>query len=84
METVGTAVSFGAKCVGEGEFRVLKDRERLGPVMKTIVENKLRSCLQKGDLVPGFELAPNRDEVVATFLHQNGFRGVCEADSAGW
>ena len=34
--------------------------------------------------MPGFELAPNREEVVATFLHQNGFRGVREADSAGW
>ena len=62
--------------------------KRLGPVMKTIVENcglvskngtypalesavgvSARAEIEPCDLVPGFELAPNRDKVVATFLH---------------
>ena len=53
MELVGTAISFGSGCVGEGEFTVPEDRQKLAPVMRSIVQQKLRHCLQSGDL-PAF------------------------------
>ena len=54
MEVVGTALSFGSGCVGEGEFTVPEDRLKLAPVMRSIVQQKLRHCLEAGDL-PAFK-----------------------------
>ena len=53
MELVGTAISFGSGCVGEGDFTVPADRQKLAPVMRSMVLQKLRRCLQEGDL-PSF------------------------------
>ena len=50
MELVGTAISFGSGCVGEGEFSFSEDRQKLAPVMRSIVQEKLRHCLRSGDL----------------------------------
>ena len=41
IHLVGTALSFGSGCVGEGEFTVEEDRQKLVPVMQTIVKSKL-------------------------------------------
>ena len=49
VELVGTAQSFVTGAVGEGEFTVAEDKARLGPVMKTILINKLKSYLQARD-----------------------------------
>ena len=53
MELVGTAISFGTGCVGEGDFTVSADRQKLAPVVRGMVLEKLRRLLQEGDL-PGF------------------------------
>ena len=47
---VGTALSFVSGSVGEGEFTVEEDRQKLAPVMKRIVEKKLLLSLEAGDL----------------------------------
>ena len=53
MEVVGTSISFVSGSVGEGEFAFPEDRQALAPVMRNIVLQKLKHCLQAGDL-PGF------------------------------
>ena len=53
VETVGTLLSFPSGCVGEGEFGVVEDRQKLAPVMRKILMKKLNHCLRVGDL-PGF------------------------------
>jgi len=53
MEVVGTSISFVSGSVGEGEFAFPEDRQALAPVMRNIVLQKLKHCLQEGDL-PGF------------------------------
>ena len=47
---VGTAVSFVSGSVGEGEFTVEEDRQKLAPVMKSVVDKKLLLALEAGDL----------------------------------
>eukprot|EP00439_Symbiodinium_sp_Y106_P058446 s2342_g8.t1 len=106
MKAVGTALSFPTGSVGEGDFTVTDDRQKLAPVLRKIVAQKLNHSLRVGDL-PGFrrhfnlqtvhlrglEIPPlagmlssceGDGGVVAEFLHQNGLRNICEADSAGW
>lgn len=53
MEVAGTSISFVSGSVGEGEFAFSEDRQALAPVMRNIVLQKLKRCLQAGDL-PGF------------------------------
>ena len=53
IEAVGTLLSFPSGCVGEGDFGVAKDRQKLAPVMRKILTQKLNHCLRVGDL-PGF------------------------------
>ncbi|CAE7242612.1 ANK2 [Symbiodinium necroappetens] len=107
IEVVGTALSFPSGIVGEGDFGVVQDRQKLAPVMRQILANKLHHCLRVGDLAgfrrhlnlqkvhlrglviePVTGLLPSCEapggDVVAEFLHQNGFRRVREADNAGW
>ena len=50
---VGTLVSFPIGAVGQGEFGVAQDRQKLAPVMLKILMQKLHHCLRVGDL-PGF------------------------------
>ncbi|CAE7836842.1 ANKRD17 [Symbiodinium sp. CCMP2592] len=106
MKAVGTALSFPTGPVGEGDFTVADDRQKLAPVLRKILMQKLNHSLRVGDL-PGFRRHFNLQTVhlrgleilplagmlsscegdggmVAEFLHQNGFRNVGEADSAGW
>ncbi|CAE7336193.1 ANK2 [Symbiodinium pilosum] len=92
MEVVGTAISFGSGCVGEGEFTVPEDRQKLAPVMRSIVQQKLRHCLQSGDL-PAFRsleidpivlLPDSRTDSTTNFLLQNGLKQRSRADRAGW
>ena len=109
VEVVGTALSFPSGIVGEGDLGNMEDLQKLAPVMRQILVNKLHRCLRMGDL-PGFRrhfnlqtvhlrglevepvtgLLPSCNEAQgpceasSEFLHQNGFRRVGEADSAGW
>eukprot|EP00439_Symbiodinium_sp_Y106_P033238 s1911_g3.t7 len=53
IEVVGTVLSFPSGIVGEGDFGKVEDREKLAPVMRQILINKLHRCLREGDL-PGF------------------------------
>ena len=53
MEVVGTSMSLVSGSVGEGEFAFPEDRQALASVMRNIVLQKLKHCLQEGDL-PGF------------------------------
>eukprot|EP00439_Symbiodinium_sp_Y106_P069803 s356_g12.t1 len=53
MEVVGTVLSFPSAAVGEGDFTVADDRQKLAPVMRQILVQKLSQCLRAGDL-PGF------------------------------
>ena len=63
MEVVGgTALSFPSGSVGEGDFGVLEDRQKLAPVMRQILVNKLHHCLRVGDL-PGFRCHFNLQKV---------------------
>ena len=53
MEVVGTVLSFPSGPVGEGDFEIEEDRQKLAPVMRQILVQKLLHCLRVGDL-PGF------------------------------
>ena len=50
MQVVGTAVSSVCGSVGEGAFTVAGDRQKLAPVMKSILAKKLQLSLKAGDL----------------------------------
>ena len=53
IEVCGTVASFPSGCVGEGEFTKQEDCQKLAPVMKTLLMNKLYHCLRSQDL-PSF------------------------------
>eukprot|EP00439_Symbiodinium_sp_Y106_P055016 s4066_g7.t1 len=53
IEVVGTVLSFPSGPVGEGHFEIEEDRDKLAPVMRQILVQKLLHCLRVGDL-PGF------------------------------
>ena len=50
LEVVGTAMSFVSGSVGEGDFTIQEDCQKLAPVLQSIVREKLRLCLEAGDL----------------------------------
>ncbi|CAE7527483.1 anks1b [Symbiodinium pilosum] len=50
FELVGTALSFPSASVGEGEFTVAADRDKLAPIVRSLLWRKLRLCLQKWEL----------------------------------
>ena len=50
IQLVGTGLSFVTGSVGEGEFTVEADRNRLGPVIRDVVKRKLILSLREGDL----------------------------------
>ena len=50
IELVGTALSFPTETVGEGEFTVAADRDKLAPVVQQLLKRKLLLCLQKREL----------------------------------
>ena len=53
MEVVGSVTSLPGGTVGEGEFSKAEDCQNLAPVMRHILEHKLKRCLRVGDF-PGF------------------------------
>ncbi|CAE7258149.1 ANKRD44 [Symbiodinium microadriaticum] len=53
IQVVGSVTSLPSGTVGEGEFSKAEDRQSLAPVMRHILEQKLKHCLRVGDL-PGF------------------------------
>ena len=53
IEVVGAVLSFPSGPVGEGDFEIEEDRQKLAPVMRQILVQKLLYCLRVGDL-PGF------------------------------
>ncbi|CAE7248991.1 ASB3 [Symbiodinium sp. CCMP2592] len=53
IELVGAVLSFPTGSVGEGEFTKEGDRQKLAPVMQSIVMRKLMHCLRARDF-PGF------------------------------
>ena len=50
IELVGTALSFPIDSVGDGEFTIAADRDRLAPIVQSLLRRKLRLCLQKREL----------------------------------
>ena len=50
IELVGTALSFPSASVGEGEFTVAADRDKLAPILQQLLKRKLLLCLQKREL----------------------------------
>ena len=50
IELVGTAMSFPSASVGEGEFTVAADRDKLAPLVQQLLKRKLLLCLQKREL----------------------------------
>ena len=75
MELVGTALSFGGGCLGEGDFTVEEDRQALAPVMRSILLQKLHNCLRSKDL-PGFRRHLNLQAVHLRGLHIQPVRGL--------
>ena len=53
VEVVGPVLSFPSGPVGEGDFEIEEDRQKLARVMRQILVQKLLHCLREGDL-PGF------------------------------
>ncbi|CAE7600309.1 ANK2 [Symbiodinium sp. CCMP2592] len=84
IEVVGTALSFPRGTVGEGDFGVVADRQKLAPVMRKILVQKLTHCLRVGDM-PGFRRHFNLQTVHLRGLEIEpvvGFLPSCE-DHAG-
>ena len=50
IELVGTALSFPTDSVGEGQFTVAADRDKLAPIVQSLLRRKLWLCLQKREL----------------------------------
>ncbi|CAE7733257.1 DHCR24 [Symbiodinium sp. CCMP2456] len=81
IEAVGTALSFPSGPVGQGDFGVEEDRQKLAPVMRRILMQKLVYCLRVGDL-PGFRRHLNLQTVHLRGLEIEPIAGVlpsCEA-----
>ncbi|CAE7549321.1 ANK2 [Symbiodinium microadriaticum] len=62
IEVVGTALSLPSGSVGEGDLTITEDRQKLAPVMRQILVQKLNHCLRVGDL-PGFRRHLNLQSV---------------------
>ncbi|CAE7021198.1 ANK2, partial [Symbiodinium sp. KB8] len=81
IEAVGTALSFPSGPVGQGNFGVEEDRQKLAPVMRRILMQKLVYCLRVGDL-PGFRRYLNLQTVHLRGLDIEPVAGLlpsCEA-----
>ena len=84
IEVVGTALSFPISSVGEGDLTIAEDRQKLAPVMRQILVQKLNHCLRVGDL-PGFRRHWNLQTVHLRGLEIERVTGIlpsCEAHSA--
>ena len=82
MKAVGTALSFPTGSVGEGDFTVTDDRQKLAPVLRKIVAQKLNHSLRVGDL-PGFRRHFNLQTVHLRGLEIPPLAGMlssCEGD----
>ncbi|CAE7240317.1 ANK2 [Symbiodinium sp. KB8] len=81
IEIAGTALSFLSGSVGEGDFGKAGDRQKLAPVMRNILMQKLKLCLRVGDL-PGFRRHLNLQAVHLRGLETEPVTGLlpCEAD----
>ena len=75
LAVAGIGASFVSASVGEGEFSVEEDRERLAPVVKAIVKRKLTLCLQRGDL-PGYRRHLNLQGVHLRSLDVQPLEGI--------
>lgn len=62
LEVVGTSFSLVGGSVGEGDFTVVQDREKLAPVMRAVLSKRLMLSLQAGDL-PSFRRHLNLQSV---------------------
>ena len=83
MEVVGTVLSFPSGWVGEGDFTFADDRQKLAPVMRQILVQKLSHCLRAGDL-PGFRRHFNLQAVHLRNLEVepvDGLLSSCDGDS---
>ena len=81
IEAVGTALSFPSGSVGEGDFGIAEDRQKLASVMRKILMQKLNHCLRVGDL-PGFRRHFNLQTVHLRGLEIEPLTGLlpsCEA-----
>ena len=75
MELVGTAISFPSGSVGEGRFTVEEDRQKLAPVMRSILTHKLMHCLRTRDF-PAFRRHLNLQSVHLRGLEIEPVHGV--------
>ena len=81
MEVVGTLNSFPAGMVGEGNFTVQEDKQKLGPVMRQMIVQKLQQSLRSGD-IPGFRRYFNLNGVYLRELQVEsvgGFLPSCDS-----
>ncbi|CAE7874840.1 Ankk1, partial [Symbiodinium sp. KB8] len=82
IEVVGTVLSFPSDPVGEGHFEIEEDRQKLAPVMRQVLVQKLLQCLRVGDL-PGFRRHFNLQTVHLRGLEIEPVTGLvpsCEGD----
>ena len=75
FELVGTVLSFPRGSVGEGEFTKEEDRQRLAPVMRNIVMQKMMHCLRTEDF-PGFRRYLNLQHINLSGLKIDLLQGV--------
>ncbi|CAE7666476.1 ANKRD17 [Symbiodinium sp. CCMP2456] len=82
IQTVGTALSFPTGPVGEGDFTIEDDRQKVAPVLRKILMHKLNHCLRMGDL-PAFRRHFNLQTVHLRGLEippVGGMLSSCEGD----
>ena len=82
IEAVGTVLSFPSGSVGEGDFGIAEDRQKLASVMRKILVQKLNYCLRVGDL-PGFRRHFNLQTVYLRGLDIEPLTGLLPSSEGG-
>ncbi|CAE7241492.1 pyx [Symbiodinium sp. CCMP2456] len=82
IEVVGTVLSFPSGPVGEGDFEIEEDRQKLARVMRQILVQKLLHCLRVGDL-PGFRRHFNLQTVHLRGLEIEPIGGLLPSSTGG-
>ena len=81
FQVVGTAFSFFSGSVGEGQFSFEEDRQKLAPVMTSIVRKKLLLSLQAGDM-PAYRRHLNLQGVYLRGLDAEPVRSLIPGNDA--
>ncbi|CAE7948340.1 ANK2 [Symbiodinium sp. KB8] len=80
LEVLGGTTSFPTGPVGEGNFSNEEDRQKLAPVMRSIVMRKMLHCLKTSDF-PGFRRQLNLQSVHFRGLEAQPIDGVLDVDN---